>query len=354
VGKNAVVIESQGVISSQQKGRAKSWILRDQGWVYTLDLTEGVLRGTPLRRWNEERLRQARLARVETHRAEQNAVERVPLRWYYGDRATRSLGRRGHQLAAVPGRTWRLAGRSSRRAPWKQPLLPLVFDGVSLTLAPALSEPLAKLSPRIIEEIPLATGASATVLRRVLHDVRQVSPEALHEGLPERQVAEIEGREKRWREFWVLWRFFEDPETRPSFLDLRGVRIRLEEVAGAVDIPVIRARIRFTEELEEMEELFHLLYVLSPSSCREWYESAIAHGELRRVLSLISVFSLRDPDEAAARIDELLSGSDEFWRGLEGPDQRESRLWLEGVRLWIRTLPEPSVTASLDKEGGQG
>ncbi len=39
VGPDDVVIESQGVISRQQKGMAKSWILGDKGWVYTLDMT---------------------------------------------------------------------------------------------------------------------------------------------------------------------------------------------------------------------------------------------------------------------------------------------------------------------------
>ena len=91
---------------------------------------------------------------------------------------------------------------------------------------------MARVSPRTIEEIPLATGVSTLVVKRRLSEVRSISAPHSRFGLPQREVLEIQEREQEWRDFWTLWRFLENPDLRPAVLDLRGCRVRLQKVVG--------------------------------------------------------------------------------------------------------------------------
>ncbi len=330
-----LVIESAGVLATGERGKTHTWILSERGWVYTLDLADGVVQGIPFRRWDEERMRGARRALVESYRAELRGSGSSEFRWFYGDLALEEVGPSRYLWAAQPGRAWRLSGRRRHRGAWRSPLLALGFAGVSRVRASRMGEVLAELSPREIEEIPLSEGLSTLVVKRRLSEVSRVAASTAHADPPRREVREIEERERGWQDFSLLWRFLEDPGARPSALDLRGIRVRLEEVVSRANVPTIRERIRTTSDMQEMEELFHLLFVADARLFDEWLEEAIGRGELEQVLCMISVLSLRRQWGLIPFIDRLLTATPRLWQGTDAVQNREARIWLEGVSLYL-------------------
>ncbi|MEE8142792.1 MAG: hypothetical protein V3T77_06805 [Planctomycetota bacterium] len=332
-----LIIENVATLSRGDQGMTRTWILPRQRWVYSLDIHEGVIHGIPLQRWNEERLRQARRSMVETHRVASVSPRAAEFRWFHGDLKEKEIRDSTTLLAAVPGRVWRLKGHKNFGGAWGSPYLPLGFDGISQEQALQLGQILWRHSPRTIEDIPLSRGASTVVVKRRIRTVSRVHKIIEHFHPPAREVQQIQEREQQWRAFAVLWRFLEDPEARPPALDYRGVRVRLEALVEPTDAPTIRERIRNTTDMQEREELFHLLFVADPQLFDDWLQGARERGELTQVLAMISVLSLRRPDGVIPLIDRIQLEDSQLWQGIEGTQSREARSWLQGVRMWVST-----------------
>lgn len=330
---NALVIESSGVLPSGEEGHVKAWVMPDRGRVYEFDKRAGVARSIPLQLWNEERLRRSRASMIETHR--QLASDGASRRYERFDGDLTLDGKNGsYLLAALPGQLWRLRGESRAEEGWQLPLLPLAFGGVSQQLAPRLSRVLGQLAPRMIEIMTLPSGDRGLFLRRELEEVRRVDENLAYEGLPRDVLDKLDARDAEYREFWALWRLWIEPERRPSHLTLRGIRLRLEEVVRSEHLPKIEERIAACEDIQELEELFHLVCRVDPDRLLSRLDRAASEGELADVMAISSVFSLRSSEDLLPRIDGLLA-NDKMWEAYTGTQVREAKSWLTGVRKWI-------------------
>ena len=149
-------------------------------------------------------------------------------------------------------------------------------------------------------------------------------------------------REEQWQSFTTLWGFFENPATLPPELDLRDVRERLEAAARPEHVVTIRERIRFTEDLVELEELFLLLDGVAPELFATWLADARNAHDLPTLLSAASALSLRRPEDALELVNHLL-GDDALLAGLDVGDRNETRSWLLGVRSWLEIAPRSEL-----------
>lgn len=329
---SALVIESRGVLPSGEEGHAKTWIMPDRGRVYVFDKRAGVARAIPIALWNEERQRRSRLNMIETHR--QLATEGGSKRY---QRFAGGLGLDGkngdYLLAALPGQLWRLRGGAPSPG-WQLPLVPLAFGGVSRELAPRLSRVLDQIAPRTVEVMILPTGDRGYFWRRELDDTFRVDENLAFADLPRDLLDELDSNDAEYQEFWVLWRLWTEPVRRPLDMTLRGVRVRLEEVVRPAHLAQIEERIDDTEDLPELEELFHLVYAIDADRLLARLDRAADQGALADVMAISSVFSLRAPELLLPRIDGFLA-KDALWEPYTGTQVREAQSWFRGVKEWI-------------------
>ena len=94
-----------------------------------------------------------------------------------------------------------------------------------------------------------------------------------------------------------------------------------------------RARIEETEDPQEREELFHLLFAADPSRFDRWLRSAVERQRLPEVLEMVSVLSLRQPQAVREWVRRLLGDSPQLWQGVGGHERLlVFRAVLAGVR----------------------
>ncbi|MGE3164400.1 MAG: hypothetical protein AB7O52_05820 [Planctomycetota bacterium] len=326
-----------------------TWMGLIPDWVVHFDMPSGRVHAVPLGLWHEERRRRSRASYLAVQEAQrEGALAPNEIRFFLGDGVAEEFDRPAGAwwaVGAVPGRLWKLSGRSATAIPWQAPLLALALPGVTAGRAPAIGQVLVNLRPTRIESVALPRGDRAVVTRYTLTRSRKravPSEVAVLGGQAAQRTLE---RETARGDFESLWRLLaagdgQDAGDSPPDLTRRELRARLERFATVAHLEVIRARLEMVADAAEREELFHLVEAASALEFDRWLTGAVAARDLPTIVPMISVRSLKRPAGLVELLDELLAGQQALLAGQQAsssatrPDEVAAWSWLRGVREW--------------------